>query len=345
MKDDKGLVLVTGASGFIAQHIIIALHRAGRRVRGTVRDLARTAEAVAALDRTEAGSGSSLEWVETDLDSDAGWDIAVRGVDAVMHVASPIPIAQPKDREAFVATARDGALRVLHAAASSGTVRKVVMTSSVAAVGDGLVQMPGHVFTEADWSDPEGPKISPYARSKTIAERAAWDFMKRESPDFSLTTILPGLVFGPVLGKDYGVSPEVVRRLLAGEVPGTPRLGWSIVDVRDVAELHLLALVHSNTDGERLIATNDFLWMSDMASALREACPDRADKLPRREIPGFVLRLLGMFDPAIRGLIPDLGRCSDYSHAKAADLVGWKPRSGREATQATGRSLIEHGVV
>lgn len=341
----KGSVLVTGASGFIAQHVILALHRAGWLVRGTVRDRGRAPETAKALDRAEAGAGSAAEWAVANLDSDAGWDTAMRGIDAVMHVASPIPVAQPKDRDAFVATARDGALRVLRAAAASGTVRKVVMTSSVAAVSDGLGEMRGHVFTEEDWSNPEGPGISPYARSKTIAERAVWAFMAEERPSFALTTVLPGLVLGPVISKDYGVSPEVIRRLLAGEVPGTPRLGWSVVDVRDVADLHLLALASAVTDGERLIATNDFLWMSDMADALREACPERAARLPKRAIPDFALRMLGLFDPAIRGLIPDIGRVSEYSHAKAARLVGWAPRSGRDATRATGCSLIEQGVV
>ncbi len=344
MTADKGLVLVTGASGFIAQHVILALHSAGWNIRGTLRDLGRTAEVRDVLEKAQAGAGKGVQWVSTDLNFDAGWDDAARDVDAIMHVASPIPIVQPKNRDAFVATARDGALRVLRAARDSGSVRKVVMTSSVAAVCDGLGPMPGHAFTETNWSKPEGPNISPYARSKTIAERAAWAFMDLEKPSFALTTVLPGLVLGPVLAKDFGVSPEIVRRLLAGEIPGMPRLGWSVVDVRDVADLHLRALEESATDGERLIATSDFLWMADMATALREACPERAAKLPKRNIPDFVVRLMGVFDPAVRGLAPDLGRQVDCSFAKAAKLVNWSPRSGREATKATGRSLIELAI-
>lgn len=218
------------------------------------------------------------------------------------------------------------------------------MTSSVAAVADGHGEKQGYLFTEADWSDPEGPNISPYARSKTLAERAAWDFMAREKPSFALSSILPALVLGPVLGSDFGVSPEIVRRLLSGEAPGAPRLGWAVVDVRDVADLHVRALMSDRSDGQRYIASNGFVWMAEMASVLREACPERAARIPKGKIPDLVLRAIGLFDPAVRSLLPDLGRQLEISHDKAVRELGWTPRSAADAIRATGRSLIELGL-
>jgi dihydroflavonol-4-reductase len=342
---ERPLALVTGASGFIAQHVTLALLDAGYRVRGTVRTKAKADETRAVLERAAPGASAHLTFVEAALEAEAGWAEAIQGVESVLHVASPIPLVQPKDRDALAAPARAGVLNVLRAAQSAGAVRKVVMTSSVAAVADGRRDAAGRVYTEADWSDPEGPKISPYARSKTIAERAAWAFMESERPNFSLSTVLPALVLGPVLSADYGVSPEVVRRLMSGEVPGTPRLGWSIVDVRDVASLHLLALKSDAASGQRFIASNGFMWMRDMADALMKGCPDAAGKVPKVSVPDLVLRVMGLLDPAVRSLIPDLGRKVEISNARAVQELGWRPRSAEEAAIATGRSLVQCGVV
>ncbi len=340
----RPLILVTGASGFIAQHVILDLLRSGYDVRGTLRSLARADEVLGVLKRSAPEADGRLSFVETNLESDAGWNAAAAGVAAVMHVASPIPLEQPKDKDALVGPARDGALRVLRAARDEG-VRRVVMTASIASVVDGHGASNGRVFTEADWTVPDGRGVTPYARSKTLAERAAWDFVAREGSHLSLTTILPGLVFGPVLSADYGVSPEVIRRLLAGEVPGAPRIGWSIVDVRDVARMHVLALESDAAQGERFVCTNDFLWMADIAAVLREACPTHAKKVPKNTVPDFVLKLMGLRDPVVRSLVAELGRTVTVSHDKAARLLGWTPLSAREATAATGRSMVELALV
>lgn len=339
------LAVVTGITGFIAQHVAAQLIEAGWAVRGTLRTRSRAEEARAAIAGLVPKAAQALTFAEASLESDSGWREAVAGAQAVVHVASPIPLAQPRDRMALVALARDGALRVLKASRDAN-VKNVVLTSSVAAIADGHGRRAANrVFSEADWSNPDGPNVSPYARSKTIAERAAWDFVKREKPSYAFSVVNPGLVLGPVLSKDYGVSPEVVRRLMAGEVPGAPRLGWEIVDVRDVASLHVLALQSPAANGERFIASSGFLWMSEMAAAIRAGLPQHARKVPKGKIPDFVLRLLGLFDPAIRGLLPELGRKVVVSHEKAQRLLGWSPRDPKEATVATAESLVRHGIV
>jgi dihydroflavonol-4-reductase len=340
------LILVTGASGFIAQHVILKLLERGYDVRGTVRDLKRAEDVLNVLQTQSPVARSRVTIVAADLEQDAGWDEAMLGVSAVMHVASPIPLEQPDDPDIFVAPARDGALRVLRAAKAAG-ITKVVMTSSVVAVAEGHGKDRGHgrTFTEADWTDPDGPHVNPYARSKAIAERAAWDYVNDEGRGMALTTILPGLVLGPVFSADFGVSPELIRRMLAGSVPGSPPIGFSIVDVRDVAAMEVAALESDAANGERFICTNDFVWMADLAATLRDACPSHRSKIPRFAIPGFVLRAIGLFDRAARGLVPDLGRTLDIRHDKAKRILGWAPRSGREAAVATAQSMIRLRIV
>lgn len=342
---DRDLVLLTGITGFIGQHLAAQLIDRGWRVRGTLRDQKRSGEAVKAIETLIPGGGSHLEFAVATLERDAGWEAATGGVRAIMHVASPIPLVQPKDPNELVGPARDGALRVLAAATRSATVRKVVMTSSIAAIADGHGPGGKKAFTESDWSNPDGPRISPYARSKTIAERSAWEFIGKEKPRFAFSTVNPGLVLGPVLGKDYGVSPEVVRRLMAGEVPGAPLLGWETVDVRDVADLHVRALDSDAANGQRFIASSEFLWMSEMAKALRGALGRKAAKVPKGTIPNFVLRIMALFDPAIRGLLPELGRKVQVSHEKAERILGWRPRAARQSVIDTAESMVRHGVV
>jgi dihydroflavonol-4-reductase len=337
--------LVTGVTGFIAQHVTAQLLSEGWEVRGTLRDPKRSEEVRTALKPLAPEALDRLSFVRATLENDAGWAEAMAGVDAVLHVASPIPLTQPRDPNELIKPARDGALRVL-TAAKAAKVAKVVMTSSIAAIADGHGPQPANrIFTEQDWSNPKGPNISPYAQSKTIAERAAWDFVAKDKPGFAFATVNPGLVLGPVLSKDFGVSPEIVRRLMAGEVPGLPRLGWETVDVRDVASLHLLALNSAKADGQRFIASSEFVWMADMAEAIRKALPAHAKKVPVRKVPDFVLRIMALFDPAVRGVVRDLGRKVAASHKKAEDLLGWKPRSAREAAVATAESMVRHGVV
>jgi dihydroflavonol-4-reductase len=341
----KPPILVTGASGFIAQHVILDLIANGYQdIRGTLKDIGRANEIRNLIEVYAPGAGQRLSFVSADLTADAGWMEALQGREAVMHVASPIPLERPKNRDALVKIAMPGTLRVLKAAAATPSVEKIVMTSSVAAIAEGhTAARSAQAFSEADWSQPESDNIGPYPRSKVLAEQAAWDFVKAEKPGFTLATICPGLVLGPVLSRDFGVSPETVRKLMAGEVPGTPKVGWTIVDVRDVASLHRLALENDAANGERFIATREFLWMREVAAILREKFTDR--KIPARELPNWLVRIVALFDSGVKSIVPDLGRRTDQNWEKAERLLGWQSRSAREACIATAESMVRLGIV
>jgi dihydroflavonol-4-reductase len=335
-------VLVTGGSGFVATHCLLRLHQSGYTLRSTIRDPARSAHIDEVLAR-HAGAPVPVDWYQADLENDRGWREAVDGVDYVLHVASPLPRTMPKDPEALIRPARDGALRLLHAAAAVG-VKRVVMTSSTAAVFYGYGDI-GRPFTEADWSDPESSDNSIYTRSKTYAERAAWEFMSTSDTGMELTTINPSAVLGPVLERDYGTSAEIVLKLLNGSLPGLPRLGFPVVDVRDVADLHVRAMTHPEAAGERFLCASEFMWMEDMAEVLREHLPDRARRIPRRRLPDWLMRIAAMFDPVIRSVIFELGIRRQCDVTKARSVLGFSPRPGAEAVTATANSLVEHGIV
>lgn len=342
VRSDDAPVVVTGATGFLAGHCILQLLEAGHAVRGTLRDASRGDGLRATLAR-HGGDVSRVELVTADLSSDAGWDAAMAGASRVLHVASPLPRVIPKDPELLIRPAREGALRVLRAARDAG-VRRVVMTSSTAAIVYGRGGRP-EPFTEADWSDPDGADHTNYTRSKTIAERAAWDFVAEEAPELEFTTVNPGLILGPVLEADYGTSAEAVLKLLNGDFPGVPRMGFPIVDVRDVADLHLRAMTHPAAPGERFLAATDFLWFSDIAAVLREALPDYAKRMPPRVLPNWLMRLVGLFDPVIGGILVDLDQYRPCDASKPREVLGWQPRSSRDAIVSTARSLIDEGLV
>jgi nucleoside-diphosphate-sugar epimerase len=334
------LVLVTGGSGFVGSHCIRRLHADGYRVRTTVRSLAREAEV-----REMAGPGP-LEVVTADLTADAGWAEAVAGCAYVLHVASPFPIAQPKHEDELIVPARDGAVRVLRAAQQAG-VRRVVLTSSFAAIGYGHAH--GHddpIYDETSWTDVDGPGVSPYAKSKTLAERAAWAFVEEQGGPLELAVVNPVAVLGPLLGPDASTSIELVKRLVDGSMPGTPRVAYGLVDVRDVADLHVRAMTAPEAAGERFLAMGEeFRWISEMGEWLREAMPERAKKIPRRELPGLLVRLASLFDRDLRQLVPELGVRKRATNEKARRVLGWAPRSDRDAVVATAESLFALGVV
>jgi nucleoside-diphosphate-sugar epimerase len=335
------LVLVTGGSGFVGSRCVVALLDRGYRVRTTVRSLRREAEVRAMVARGGVEAGERLEVIEADLLADAGWASAVAGCPYVLHVASPFPLREPRDPDELVRPARDGALRVLRAARDAG-VRRVVLTSSYAAVGYGHAPR-STPFTEEDWTRLDGERpVDAYPRSKTVAERAAWDFVTTEGGGLQLATVNPVGVYGPLLARDTSTSIELVRRLVDGAMPGLPRLTFGIVDVRDVADLHLLAMERDEAAGQRFLAiSGEFLTLREIALALRDGLGERGRKVPTRELPDWLVRLVGRFDGGVRLIVPELGHARQGSAAKARDLLGWTPRPPEEALLATARTLLD----
>jgi len=340
-----GTVLVTGGSGFIASHCIVQLLAAGHQVRTTVRSLRRESEVRDTLTRAGAGeTRDRLAFLAADLQSDAGWPQAAEGCDQVLHVASPFPLGVPRLEDELVVPARDGALRVLRAARDAG-VRRVVLTSSYAAIGYGLPAQ-SVPFDEASWTDAAAAGLSAYTRSKTLAERAAWDFMAREGGELELAVVNPVAVLGPVLGPDYAASIMLVQRLLAGTVPGCPRIQFGVVDVRDVADLHLRAMTDPAARGERFLAgAGDFMSVLEIARVLKRRLGVRARRVPTWQLPDWLVRLAAIADPAVRQVLPELGKTKNASNAKARRLLGWSPRSNEDAIVATAESLLALGLV
>jgi dihydroflavonol-4-reductase len=306
-------ILLTGISGFLAKHIALRLLNAGYAVRGTLRSPDRAAEVRAALapQLADAAAPDRLTFVPADLTADAGWAEAAAGVTAVVHTASPFPIIQPPEAEAgrLIRPAVDGTRRVLEAAAAAG-VRRVVLTSSTAAI---LSMSRGRVQTEDDWADDSGPGTSPYQRSKTLAERTAWDIARARG--LALTAINPGFIIGPPLDRHFGSSVGVIRRILKGGDPMMPALAFPMVDVRDAAEMHLRALQRPETAGKRYLAVSGTMWLAEMGRVLKAAHPTR--RIPTRTAPGFAIRLLSLFDREMRAALPSLGHLPQVSNARA----------------------------
>jgi nucleoside-diphosphate-sugar epimerase len=338
------LVLVTGGSGFIASHCIIALLAAGHRVRTTVRSLKREADVRAMLKTGGADPGGRLSFAVADLENDAAWPEAAAGCDYVLHVASPFPANVPKDENELIVPAREGALRVLRAARDAG-VKRVVLTSSFAAIGYGHEPQTAP-FTENDWTDPSGDDVTPYVKSKTLAERAAWDFIAKEGGALELSVVNPVGVFGPVLGPDYSTSILLVQRAMDGAIPGCPQLYFGVVDVRDVADLHIRAMTHAAAKGERFLAVaGDFMSIRDIALVLRARLGAAARRVPTRQLPNWLVRLAALRDPAIKQILPELGKFRNATGEKARRVLGWAPRSREEAIVATAESLQRLGLL
>lgn len=328
-------VLVSGGSGFLGSWCVVELLRRGHTVRTTVRGPARETEVRAAV-ASQVDAGERLSVHTAELNGDDGWAEAVAGCDYVLHVASPFPAAQPKDPDELIVPARDGTLRVLGAALDAGAQR-VVVTSSVAAITGGRNGHPGPL-TEEDWSDPGNPKLTPYAKSKTIAEQAAWDLVRDRGEVGRLAVVNPGAILGPVIGNASSFSLQMVERLLNG-MPGAPRIGYSIVDVRDVADLQIRAMTAPEAGGERFIAAESFLWMPEVAAILRERLGEAAAKVPSRTAPNFLVRAMALVDPGARTVVGQLGKRTELSHEKAERALGWSPRPAAETVVECARSL------
>jgi nucleoside-diphosphate-sugar epimerase len=339
-------VLVTGGTGFVGAHCLIQLLAAGHETRATIRDLKRESDVRAMLRQGGAGEvGERLTLAQADLSADAGWAEAAAGCDYALHVASPFPSTVPKDENDLIAPARDGALRLLKAAREAG-VKRVVLTSSFAAIGYGAPADRKATFTEEDWTNLNDPTVQPYPKSKTLAERAAWDFIAREGGGLELAVVNPVLVLGPVLGPDMSSSIVLVKRLLDGAMPGCPDLWFGAVDVRDVAAMHLKCMTDPAARGERFLATGgDFVGVRQVNEMLRDGLGPAARKVPTRPLPGWLVRVVGLFDSQVRGILPELGKRKNASNEKGRRLLGWTPRDPREAVLATARSLSELGLL
>jgi nucleoside-diphosphate-sugar epimerase len=330
-------VLVTGGSGYLGGWCVVELLRRGYRVRTTVRDLAREAEVRAAV-ATQVEAGDRLTVLAADLLADAGWADAVSGCDYVLHVASPFPPQQPKDPDELIVPARDGTLRVLGASLDA-EVERIVVTSSVAAISGSGKPVHGRPLDERDWSDPDNPKLSAYACSKTVAERAAWDFVRERGATEKLATVNPGAIIGPVLGEGRSFSLQAIERLLKG-MPGVPRIGFSFVDVRDVADLEIRAMTSPEADGKRFVAVQKFQWMGELAAVLRDRMGEAAAKVPTRSVPNLVVRGMAIFDPGVRSIVGQLGRKTEFSSERARTQLGWSPRPIDDTVVECAQSLL-----
>jgi nucleoside-diphosphate-sugar epimerase len=337
-------VLVTGGSGFVGSHCIAQLLAAGHTVRTTVRSEKRRGDVLAMLRAAGADPGDRLSFAVADLEKDDGWFDAVAGCEHVLHVASPFPATLPKDENELIVPAREGTLRVLRAARDAG-VKRVVLTSSFAAIGYGHPPQ-STPFDETTWTEPEGDDVRAYVKSKTVAERAAWTFVADEGGALELSVVNPVVIFGPALGPETSTSILIVQRMMDGAIPGCPRLHFGVVDVRDVADLHLRAMTHPAAKGERFLAVaGDFMSMLEIARALRRRMGAAARRVPTFELPNWLLRIAAIRDPMAQQILPELAKRKNATSAKATRVLGWTPRSNEDAIVATAESLIRLGLL
>ena len=331
-------VLVTGATGFIGLHCIKQLLDRGYSVNGTLRSQDRQAEVLDSLERNNTPT-RHLSLFEVDLNRDSGWDSAIRDCNYVLHVASPFVLTD-EDEDFFVKPAVEGVQRALKFS-KKHNVKKVILTSSFAAIHETLNDRQ-ECFNEEDWSNPNKPGISFYAKSKTIAELAAWEFMEMENPDFSLAVINPVLVMGPSLSKDVGTSNSLVKNMINGSVPGTPKIHIGIVDVRDVASAHILAMESSSADGERIIVSEKELWVHEVAAILRDA---GFNKTPKVEFPKWLMKVVALFRKDLALMVPMIGKRRDVSSSKARELLGWKPMKAELSIIDTAQQLKDFDLL
>ncbi len=335
-------ILVTGVSGFVAGHVALELLKRGYSVRGTVRDLNKAKLSQQTL-TAHGADVSKLAFSELELEDDDGWAEAMRDICAVIHTASPFPMDEPDDKMALVPAARDGTLRVLRHARVAG-IAKVVMTSSTVAVTNNLHKPKGFVFNESNWSNTEGNNIRAYAVSKTLAEQAAWDDVKKHGgPD--LVVINPSFVVGPMLNVSLGTSATLIKQFFEGKFPAVPELCFGVVDVRDVAIAHVNAMEREEANGKRFIAAGGTRLMMEIVSALKSEFPEKSKKLPKFQAPKLMIQLLAMFQSSVKGILPEVGNIYELDTSAAQETLGIKFRSPEEALTAMGKSLIDHKLI
>lgn len=337
-------VLVTGATGYIAKHIVLQLLEAGHSVVASTRRPDREAELRSAMAAhlTDAGAQDRLRVVALDLMQDDGWDAAMDGVDVVMHTASPFPLQQTVNEDSVIRTAVDGALRAVKAAKKAG-IRRVIMTSSTVAIMNTTLPAGRTAYDERDWTDLDDPRSNGYVKSKTMAERAVWDWQAAEGAEMQITMINPGFVQGAPLDTTYGTSLELMERVLKGNDPMLPNFGFPVVDVRDVALAHIRAMDTDDSIGKRFIVAQDFMMFPRMAEIFEAMFPDR--KITTRIAPNVVIRVLALFDPSIRTILPNLGRVDVTDATAAQTVLGIAFRDAEDAVRDSGRFLVDHGLV
>ncbi|KAB8437449.1 hypothetical protein FH972_025127 [Carpinus fangiana] len=339
--DNSGTtVLVTGGSGFVGSWVVHQLLQQGYTVRTTVRSLSRE-EAVRSWVIDSSTPNARLTFHAADLEKDEGWAEACAGSDYVLHVASPFPATQPKNPDDLIRPARDGTLRALRFAKAAG-VRRVVVTSSFAAIGYGH-ENHDKPFDETVWTNADSPTVSAYARSKTIAEKCAWDWLAKEGGSLELATINPVGIFGPSLGfadkKNIVTSLEIIRRVAVGGLPAAPKIAFGAVDVRDVAQLHILAMTSPQAAGERYLAVSDdgkFISLQDVGGALGKTI---------RTLPDWVVRFGALFSAELKGLTGELGHSKTSTNLKAREAFGHTFISWKESVQASEKSLKDLAVI
>ncbi|KAB1231685.1 SDR family oxidoreductase [Chryseobacterium viscerum] len=340
--ENKETVLVTGGSGFIASYCMIALLNHGYKVRATLRSLNKSELVKQMLKEGGINSFENLTFAEADLEDELSWEKAAEGCQYVIHTASPTPHTDAKTEDDFVIPAKNGVLFVLRAAKKAG-VKRIVLTSAFGAVSYGTLK--NTPYTEEDWTV-LNDTVAPYQRSKTISERAAWDFIQNEGNGMELSVVNPTTVMGPVLSNDYAHSIQIIKQMLNGEMKGCPKLVTGFVDVRDVADLHLKALRMPEANGQRFIAVaGEALSMLEVAAVLRKNLGKVADKAPTRELPNWIIRLFAVFNPKLKMIVPHLGLVKRASSEKAKKLLGWKPRKPEEAILAAAESLIKFNQI
>lgn len=336
-------VLVTGGSGFIAVHCILQLIEAGYKVKTTLRSLNREAEVRDMLRTGGVEAGDRLSFIAADLAADAGWEEAVAGCTYVLHVASPTPLKGYKHEDEMIIPAREGVLRVLKAARDAG-VKRVVLTSAFGAIGFGHKPR-STPFNETDWT-PIDDRVPAYQKSKTLSEQAAWKFIETEGNDLEMATVNPVAVAGPVLGTDYSHSIQLVQSMLFGKLKGTPRINTGLVDVRDVADLHLRAMTNPAAKGQRFLAiSGESLWMIDIAKILKRRMGNYAKKVKAQNAPNWLVRFTALWNPTAKTIVPMLDQNMNATSEKAQRMLGWAPRSAEEAIVATAQSLIQLGII
>lgn len=338
------IVLVTGATGFIAKHCIAELLRQGYAVRGTARDPAKSADNVKRAFARADVNADAVEFVAADLLRDDGWEDAAKGCRYMFHVASPFPITQPDNRDDLIRPAREGALRAMKAATKAG-VERVVLTSSTVAVMYTGDRPAGYVYSEDDWTDHTRTDITPYIASKTLAEQAAWDYVKTTKGAPQLAVINPGFVQGPALDPDLSTSLEVLHLMAKGAYPAAPRVEFPVVDVRDVAELHVKAMTQAEAAGHRFLATEGTASLYGIGKQLAVTLPDLARKVPKFEMPDMMVRALAVADKRLRSVLPELGTVRRCDNTKARTVLDHAFRTPDEAISAAAESLRKLKVI